>query len=291
MLEAAPTLDQFMDGWELFADPALTGAAMGMTLGVVGVYVVVRHLVFLSATLSQAASLGVALSFLGRGLGLPAWLISPTLGAAVVSLGAVSLFARPLRRPHARDDATLGLLYLVGAAGTLAVGTRVVQDLADSQTLLFGTAVAVLPEDVHLVLWTCAGVLALHAWWWRGFVATSTDLTGARVRQLPVRLIDLTLSVTLALSVSVCTRVLGALPAFAFSVLPALGALRLAANVPQALLWAGGLGAVIGFSGYLVAFLWSLPVGASQALVGAALVAVTYAISPILRRFRQRHLG
>lgn len=276
-------LAAFIDGWALFRDPALAGALMGLTLGLVGVYVVIRHLVFLSATLSQASSLGVALAFLARGYDAPAAVASPTLGAALLSVAAASLFARSHRPHHARDDALLGMLYLVGAAGTLAVGTRIAADLADIQTLLFGTAVAVLPEDLSLVVITCVLVLALHAWWWRGFAAASTDPIGSRVRKLPVRMLDIMLFMSLALTVSVCTRVLGALPAFAFSVLPALGALQLARNLRQALVWAGTFGAVAGFGGYVVAFLWALPVGASQTLVGALTAAVAWGVSRILR--------
>lgn len=283
MLETAPTLAEFFDGWALFGDPALAGALMGLTLGVVGVYVVIRRLVFLSATLSQASSLGVAMAFLAQGQGAgPTW-AAPAVWASALSLGAASLFARPRRARQGRDDALLGLLYLTGAAGTLAVGTRITADLADIQTLLFGTAVAVLPEDLTLVVGTCTAVLLLHVWWWRGFAATSTDPVGARVRELPVRALDIALFVSLALTVSVCTQVLGALPAFAFSVLPALGALQLARNLPQALAWAGFLGAVAGFGGYVVAFLWALPVGASQTLVGAAAACVAWLVGSALR--------
>ena len=279
-------LAAFIDGWPLFRDPALAGALMGLTLGLVGVYVVIRHLVFLSATLSQASSLGVALAFLARGHGAPAALSSPTLGAALLSLAAASLFARSHRPHHTRDDALLGLLYLIGAAGTLAVGTRIAADLADIQTLLFGTAVAVLPEDLKLVLFTCVLVFALHIWWWRGFAAASTDPVGSRVRKLPVRMLDITLFVSLALTVSVCTRVLGALPAFAFSVLPALGALQLARNLRQALVLAGTFGALAGFGGYVMAFLWSLPVGASQTLIGALTTITAWAIARLVDRAR-----
>ena len=49
-------------------------------------------------------------------------------------------------------------------------------------------------------------------------------------------------------------------------------ALRLVANVQRALALASLLGASMGFLGYLLAFLYELPVGASQAIVGIVLV-------------------
>ncbi len=279
----SPTLTQFFEAWPLFADAVWAGTLMGCTLGLLGTYVIVRHLVFLSAALSQAASLGVALSFYcAAAFGLSAALSSPTLWALLATVVVVIGFARPRGAHTASDDEMLGVIYLVGIAGTLAVGTRIVEDLADIQTLLFGTAVAVLPEDLATIEWVCASILALHVVLWRGFVAVSTDPIGATIRGLPTRGLDLLLFTTLAAAISVCTEVLGALPAFAFSVLPALAALRFAASVRQALLIAAGFGAVTGFGGYLLAFLLELPVGASQAIVGVFVLAVSSLLGAII---------
>ncbi len=163
---------------------------------------------------------------------------------------------------------------MVGSAGTLVVGTKIVQEIQDIQTLLFGTAVAVLPEDFTLVWQVTLGLGLVHALCWRGFVEVSFDPDGAAVRGLPARWPEGLLLVTLALAISVCTRVLGALPAFAFSVLPALAAIRLTPNPARAMLAGAALGALCGFGGYLVAFMQDWPVGASGTLVGIALVTV-----------------
>ena len=81
-MDAAPTLAEFFAAWDLFRAPALTGALAGMMLGCLGVYVVLRRMVFLAATVS-AASFGVALAYL---LGLSALgTLAPTLGALVLT--------------------------------------------------------------------------------------------------------------------------------------------------------------------------------------------------------------
>ncbi len=275
MTADALALADFFDAWPLFADAVQAAVLVGATLGLLGAFVIVRHLVFLSAALAQAASLGVATSFyVGAALALPVALASPTLWAVGATSLVVVVFARPRTAHTVSDDEILGVVYLLGVAGTLAVGTRIIADLADIQTVLFGTAVAVLPGDLRMVQICCGLVLALHIWLWRGFVAVSTDSVGATVRGLPTRRLDLLLLTTLAITVSVCTRVLGALPAFAFSVLPALGALRIASSMRGALALGAALGALAGGLGYVAAFLYELPVGAAQALVGVMLLAI-----------------
>lgn len=279
----------FTESWPLFADSVVAGTLAGAVLGWLGTYIVLRRMVFLSAALSQVAGLGVTLSFWASlALGLPAWLASPTLGAAVLALGMVGWLMMDRSADAGRRDAYLGVAFLVGAAGTLVVGTRIVQELQDVQSLLFGTAVAVAPDDLRELVVVMVGAVALHLWWRRGFTAIALDSVDAQVRGLPVRLLELALLASLALTISVTTRILGALPAFAFSVLPAMGALRVARNVHMALWIALGLGAVAGFWGYFSAFAWELPVGASQTLVGVALYVVLSGGGAISQRLAAR---
>jgi zinc transport system permease protein len=244
--------------------------------------------VFLSAALSQAAGLGVTLSFFITsmvGYASPAW--SPTPVATVLTvLAALGVMGGRTQR-GSRRDSILGLIFLLGSAGTLALGTRIVQQIQDIQTILFGSAVAVMPDQYQMVAVMTGILLVLHLWWMSGFIESSFDREGARVRGLPVRVLDLVLLLSIAVSISVCTRVLGALPVFVFSVLPALAAVRVSANVQRALAWAAFFGAASGLGGYLLAFYYRLPVGASQTLFAAGFVGITElwgTISDAIRR-------
>ncbi len=277
--DAPPTLHDFFAAWELFADPALAGALAGALLGALGVYVVVRRMVFLSAALAQAAGLGVAGAWFAQiHLGVPAGLATPTLGAGLASALAATLMAGGEAGLKGRRDGWLGGVYLIGAAGTLAIGTRIVQEVQDIETILFGSAVAVSPDDLRALAWTVGLLGLVHLVGLRGFVQVAVDENGARVRGLPVRLLGLLLMGSLALAVSFGTRILGALPVFAFTVLPPLAALRLAPNVGYAVLWATLIGALAGFFGYVAAFLWKLPVGAAQTLTAAVLLALAWLV-------------
>ncbi len=280
------TLDSFIAAWELLADTAWANTLAAALLGFLGVYVVLRRMVFLSAALTQSAGLGVTASFYAQAhWGLTGVLVSPTAGAAYASALAVLLLMAARGSAHRRDS-LLGLTWLVGGAGALAIGTRIVQDLPDIQTLLYGSPVAIEPDHFQLIAVLAVALLAVHLWWLRGFLQVSFDRDGAQVRGLPVRLLDLTLLVSIALAVSVSTRVLAALPVFAFSVLPAMAALRLSSNVPRALALATLIGALSGFGGYLVAFLYALPVGAAQTLVAAAFLPLCALLAALLRRLK-----
>lgn len=278
----APTLEEFARNWELYRDPVLAGTFAGATLALIGVFVVLRRAVFVTAAVSQAAGLGVGVAFflaIHAGLELPPVL----LAFAFAGLAALLLGLRPpARLPR---EATIGFLYLASSGMAIIVGDCISQESHDIAAILFGTAVLVRPADLLLVLavGSLTSVATLAAA--RGLMFSGFDPDAARVQRLPVPLLETGLWLCVAALVAVATRALGALPVFAFAVLPAFGALRLARRLPAALLLAASFGALSGALGYLTAFLLMLPVGASQTAI-AALLALAAGVLSHLRRAR-----
>ncbi|MNL44741.1 High-affinity zinc uptake system membrane protein ZnuB [compost metagenome] len=179
------------------------------------------------------------------------------------------------------------MAYLVGGAGTLMVGTRITQEAHDIQAILFGTGVLVRPSDTTWVLVTALVLIALMLWWRRGLVFASFDPDGAKVRGLPVTFLGGFILVAIAFTVSIATRALGALPVFAFSVLPAMAAIALARNPTAAMILAALFGALGGLGGYLLAFFGDFPVGASQTVFCALLAVLALAaraLAPATKR-------
>ena len=108
---------------------------------------------------------------------------------------------------------------------------------------------------------------------WRALLFAGYDPMGARVQGMPVRALNVFLFLSVGLSVALCTRALGALPVFAFSVLPAMTALALTARIGLVFVLATLIGALSGVGGYVVSFRGDLPVGATQTATAAALLA------------------
>jgi zinc transport system permease protein len=282
---AAPSLRDFLAAWELFRDPVLAGVIAGATLGYLGVYIVLRRMVFVSAALSQAAGLGVALAFYAQiALGAGTILGEPLAVAMAFTIATMLVLVRNNSERWVSRESLLGAVYLVGGAGALLVGTKIRQEAHDIQTILFGAAVLVTPADLVKLEIVGALSLLMQLVGGRGFRFASFDRDGARIRGLPVRLLDLALFVSIAVSVSVATRVLGALPVFAFSVLPAMAAILIARNVRAAMALAAVFGALAGGAGYVTAFLYTWPVGASQAAFAAALVALAAVVRAAMGR-------
>ncbi|MEB3283846.1 MAG: metal ABC transporter permease [Candidatus Sericytochromatia bacterium] len=273
---AGATWVAWWGAWELFRDPIVVGGVAGGVLGLLGVLVVLRRMVFAVAALAQAAGCGVACAFfLEIHTGLPSLLTAPRAWSLGLTLLATAALRWPGRRVLTRES-VLALLYLLGAAGALLLGTRITQEAHDIEAILFGSAVVVSSLDVGLVLGGGGIILALMLAWQRGFWFASLDPDAARVRGVPVAALDLLFLLMLAVFVSITTRALGVLPVFAFSVLPAVAAIAVCRTPLSTALTATGLGVFAGVGGYFLAFLAAFPVGASQTLFAGALVFLAF---------------
>lgn len=278
----ASTWAVFWSGWEVFRDPLLCGLVAGAVLGFLGVFVVLRRMVFVSAGVTQSAGLGVALAFYAEiHLGMH---FDPLFGAAALALLAtlaVSIDARTLRLPR---ESLLGLIFALSGGAAVLLGDRIAQEAHDIQSILFGSAVVVRPFDLTMVITAGVLIMAVHLWWWRGLVFASFDPDTATVQGLPVPLLNRTLFVSVGVMVGVSARALGALPVFAFSVLPAAAALLTGWRLPWVFVLATVIGGVSAVLGYLLAFFYQFPVGGSQTVVASGFVVLAMLISGVRGR-------
>jgi zinc transport system permease protein len=277
---AAVDLADFAQNWGIYRDPVLCGVLAGAGLAALGVFVVLRRAVFMTAALSQAAGLGVAFAFYAEiHLGFS---FSPVLGALVASVATTQLVGS---RPRVRlaPETLVAFAFVAASALAVLLGDRIAQEAHDIAAILFGTAVLVRPLDLWLLFGGTALTFLSLSVLGRGLVFSGFDPEGARVHGLPVRAIEAGFWTLFALEVSLATRALGSLPVFAFSVLPAAAGLVLANRLRSALVVAVGLGVAAGGLGYVAAFLFSLPVGASQATLCAAFASAAYAWARLRR--------
>lgn len=278
----APSWADFVGAFEIFRDPLLCAAVGGLALGFLGVYVLLRRMVFLGATITQAAALGVALSFYAQiHLGLS---VEPVIGAATTSLLATLLLLVDERHLGTARESLLGLAFAATGGLAVLVGDRIAQEAHDIQSILFGTAVLVRPTDLLAVLGTASVAMVGHVLFFRGLSFASFDPVAARVQGLPVRSLQAVVLISIGLVVGVTARALGALPVFALSTLPAMAALMLRTGVRSAFAIAAVLGVVAGVGGYLFAFFQGFPVGASQTAVAAALVGLAWIARLVIAR-------
>jgi zinc transport system permease protein len=277
----SPTWASFLDAWSLFRDPVLCAMIAGVALGFLGVYIVLRRMVFVSVAVTQASALGVALAFFADiHLGLH---VDPIVGAMVLSLLSTVLLSLDPSGYRIPRESLLGFAFAFTGGATLLIEDRIVQEAHDIHSILFGSAVLVRPSDLAAVAVTAGVILLLHVVWYRGLVFATFDPDAARVQGLPVRFLNAFLLGSVGAMVGVAARALGALPVFALATLPAITVLVLGLDLAWAFVAAALLAALAGASGYLFAFFYEFPVGGSQTMVASALLLMALATRLVRR--------
>ena len=275
-----------MSFWEssfMWLEAVIASVAVAAACAFVGVYMVMRRVVFLPAAISQVAGFGVALAFLVTAL-FPAlegfWLLRPVVTATLVSLAAALVLGWAPEPRRLSRESLIGIAFILASALVILVGSYVPQESHDIKDILFGNAVMVERSQMWTALVVSALVLAVHLALARPFLMVSFDRETARAHGLPVGVLDGILFLTLGLVAAEATRTIGALPTFAFTVLPAAAALSLSERMVAVFVLAPVLGAASAFFGYYASFLLSLPTGSCM----AALAGVIFVVAAVVGR-------
>ena len=276
---SSTAFSDFWAGRELWKEPLLAGVLAASLLGYLGVFVVLKRMVFVSAALSQASGVGVAFAFwVGAVAGIdphehgqiPA-LLDPTIFSLLFAVGAAVLFSlHPGHRKLAAETA-VGLVYIASSALVLAIlnSPRIAQEAHAVGDILFGNAVVVPRAQIVALALAGVAALAFHLCFFKELLFTSYDPETASVQGVGLLRWEIPLNVATAVVISVATRAIGALPVFAFTVVPAAAALLLTERLRSTIALAIGIGAFAAVVGYYVSWVEQLPTGASMVCVAA----------------------
>jgi zinc transport system permease protein len=263
----------FLAARDIWQVPLAASVLAGALLGALGVYVVLRRTVFVSAALTQVSTLGlVAALLVEERLHIETEHASEQLAVAMAFsvVGALLLGAFRSRRLPA--EAWVGAAWVVPSALVVLGSSQLVHAAHDLGGLVFGNAVAVPTSDlvvIAAVFLLCAGV---HLTFEKELVFSSFDPETAEALGMPVRRWDALLFLSMGLAIPATARAIGALPVFAFLTLPASAALLLRVRLRAAFVLAGAVGIVAAAGGYVFSWLWELPTGATMVALAAVFV-------------------
>jgi zinc transport system permease protein len=274
---------EFVSAREIWEVPLAASVVAGALLGFLGVYVVLRRTVFVSAALTQLSTLGlVGTLLLEERFHVETEHASEQLAVAIAVsvVGALLLGAfRPRRLPA---EATVGATWVVASALVVLGASRLVHAAHDLGGLVFGNAVAVPASDLAVIAVVAAAATAVHAAFAKELAFTSFDPETAQALGMRVRGWDAVLFLTIGVAIPPAARALGALPVFAFLTLPAAGALLLRVGFRPAFVVAAAFGVLAAAGGYVLSWIWEIPTGATMVAL-AALVVVPGAIARVAR--------
>jgi zinc transport system permease protein len=255
--------------YEFLRNAVMAGVLAAVLCGVVGPFVVVKRLAFLSDGISHAAFGGMGFCFY---FGL-----DPLLGAVAVALVcavALGLLDTEAIRSY---DAVIGVLWAVGLAIGIVFVYKTPGYAPNLMTYLFGNILLVSRHDLAVLVVLAASVLLILAVFFKGIVAVSFDEVFARVQGAPVRTLMSLLLTMIALSVVILIQVVGIILVVALLTIPPVICLMFLKDLRRVILGSVLIGVGMTLGGLALSYLYDLPSGPAIILLGAALLAIAYA--------------
>jgi zinc transport system permease protein len=262
----------------------IAGLLAGVSLGIVGTYVVTRRISYIASAIAHCVLGGV-----GAAVYLDARLhwhwCTPMLGAlaaalaSAVVIGLVSLYARQ------REDTVIGAVWVIG----MAVGMLLFYKsgrFADSMSYLFGSIVLTSAGDVWLTAALDVVVAVLGIGLYPKLLAACFDEEFAALRGVNVKFHYLLLLCLTALTVVLLVRVVGVVLVIALVTLPAAVAGHFARQLWQMMLLAVLFSMLFIFVGLALSYPADLPPGPTIVLLSGA----AYLLAALSVRLRRKHL-
>lgn len=259
--------------YDFMRNALAAGLLAAVACGVVGVYVVVKRLVFISGGIAHTSFGGIGLGyFIG---------INPIIGALFFALGAGLAIGLVTRRTRLPEDTTIGVLWAVGMAlGVVFIGLTPGY-APDLMSYLFGNILTVPFGDLVLMLVLDGLILSVVIALYKEYLVVSFDEEYATAAGMPVEKLGMLLLCMIALTVVVLIRVVGMILVIALLTFPAAMARQFTHSMKTMMVLSVCLGALFTVGGLALSYALGLPSGATIILLGGSALAVTLVVSRV----------
>jgi len=259
---------------------------VGLACPLVGVYLVLRRLVFMGVALPQISSCGIAFAF-----ALHAWGLVPhfeggehTLafaGSSVFTLTAILLLSVLERRGRSFIEGAIGMSYV--SAGAWAILLLVKNPYGEHGLLdrLRGEIISISNQDLGRTFAAFALVVAALLAFQKEFMLASFDREMAITLKKNVLWWDSFLFLLIGLTISMAVLSVGPLVTFGFLLAPPLIAHLFARNMRQFAFIASAIGGLTAFIGFCIAYRWDIPVGPTDVALLGILYLVGFAAKKV----------
>ena len=273
----------------------LIGATLlGALGGTLGSFALLRRQSLVGDALAHAALPGVCLAFLLTGAKSPLPLF---LGALAAGLAGALFILATVRWSRIKEDAAIGIVLSVFFGVGIVLLTYIQKLSGGNQSgldkYLFGQAATLVVEDLQVMAVLGAVVLAAVAAFYKEFKLISFDPGFAASLGLPVRRLEIAMTLLLVTVVVVGLQTVGVVLIVATLITPAAAARQWTDRLGAMVLLSAGIGAASGVAGSLAsASLPRLPTGPVIVVASSAALIVSLLFAPrrglLWARLRER---
>lgn len=254
----------------------LTGVLASIICGLIGVYIVLKKIVFISGGISHISMGGIGLGYY---LGVDPMLVTlPFTIAAALLIGVIK------KNIKVYEDTAIGILWALGMAlGVIFINLS--RGYApDLFSYLFGNILSVTRQDLLLIAVLSGIVILIVIVFNKEFLMFAFDEEFAEISGVPVKLFYFLFLGLIAITVVTLMKIVGIILVMAFLTLPVATAGLFSAGVKQMMRYAIFFGIVSVLLGLYLSFQFNLASGATIVMTSGVL----FALAALGKGFREQ---
>lgn len=262
----------------LLLSAMIAGLASSLVSGIIGSYVVVKRIVFISGSISHAVLGGIGFCLWLERAREVAW-ISPLYGALISAILAALIMGWIRLHYRQREDSVIAAIWSIG----MAVGVLFISQTpgfnVELTNFLIGNILWVTDSDLYILLALDAFILITVLCMHKRFLAICFDEEQAKLQGLHVNALYLLLLVLIAVSIVLLIQVVGILLVMTMLTIPPAIANLFTSRLSRMMVIAVVLSSILCLLGMYFAYYLDWPGGATIALLAGLVYVVSLLIA------------
>jgi ABC-type Mn2+/Zn2+ transport system permease subunit len=259
----------------LLREALIAGVLVGIVCPWVGVYFIMRRIIFLGVALPQVSSAGIALAFFLHNLG---WHVLPhevterwmALGGSITFTLLAILGMSVLERSPGSSEGRIAAAFIVSGALSILFVAADPYGEAHLLTLLKGDIVTIGRDALTLMAVVYGGLFLALLAFHRELLLVSYDPEMAITLGRSVTVWQVVLFAIVGIAIALGVMTVGPMVVFGMLLLPPLAAYRVVHGVLPLCAASAVLGSISAFVGFYISYRYDLPLGPTDVVVAAS---------------------
>lgn len=266
-----------------FPQAVVAGLLVASVCALLGVFVILKRVVFIGIALSETAACGVAMAMLMHQ--------PPFVGGVILTLAAVALLAYPFENRRIPRDAVLGVLFVLASSLSVLLVSQSGFGLQEIKALLYGDLILTSHADLCIIGAVFLPALFCFLLFIRPTLYTFLDREAAYVLGVKPVLWEMLFFMVLGVTIAAASKITGTLLVFCYLIVPPTFALLLSRRLWLVMILAVMAAMAATVIGLYASFTADLPTNQTICVAACAILTLALPVGTvryILRRLHKR---
>ncbi len=241
--------------YEFMRNAIMAALLTSIACGIVGTYVVVRRIAFISGGIAHAAFGGIGIGY---------WLgINPIITLLPFSILSAIGIAVINQKKHIQEDILIGIFWSMGMALGIILVSLTPGYAPDLFSYLFGNILTVPFSDIILMCILDIIIITTVYLLYKEFMAIAFDEEFAEISGIKTNILHIILLSLIAITVVMLVKVVGIILVIALLTIPPAIAQQYTRNMKTMMYLSSGIGMFSTLTGLWLSYMFDLPSGAT----------------------------